>query len=286
MPSENDTSFERFVQERRYLYNVSPNTENLYRIAWAKWERYGPDPVGFVSGMRNAGVSAGGCNVHIRSLNAYFRWAGLSPIRKLKTEDKIPATFTATDIQKLLKYKVGKRERRTYLLVLALLDTGMRINEALSLKRNDVDLDNLLLRVSGKGAKQRLVPFSYELRKHLWKHLSSHTWDFLFSTRDGKKLAHRNTLRDVKLLCESAGVKPPSRLLHSFRHTFAVNYLRRGGSVFHLQQALGHSTLDMSRRYANLCTDDLKQMHQRVSLLQGYTSTGESATEMLSRRNE
>jgi len=51
------------------------------------------------------------------------------------------------------------------------------------------------------------------------------------------------------------------------RHTFAVNYLRKGGSVFHLQKVLGHSSLEMTRRYVNLITDDLRQVHQRVSLL-------------------
>ena len=49
--------------------------------------------------------------------------------------------------------------------------------------------------------------------------------------------------------------------------TFAVNYLRRGGSVFHLQKVLGHSTLEMTRRYANLVTADLQAVHERVSLL-------------------
>ena len=74
-------------------------------------------------------------------------------------------------------------------------------------------------------------------------------------------------LRDVKRLCRRLGFDPPARTLHAFRHTFAVNYLRRGGSVFHLQKVLGHSTLEMTRRYANLMTEDLQQMHERVSLL-------------------
>jgi integrase/recombinase XerD len=46
-----------------------------------------------------------------------------------------------------------------------------------------------------------------------------------------------------------------------------MNYLRRGGSVFHLQKVLGHSSLEMTRRYANLMTEDLQEMHERVSLL-------------------
>ncbi len=71
----------------------------------------------------------------------------------------------------------------------------------------------------------------------------------------------------MKGLCKRLGFDPPARTLHCFRHTFAVNYLRKGGSVFHLQKVLGHSTLEMTRRYANLVTADLQTVHERVSLL-------------------
>jgi integrase/recombinase XerD len=65
----------------------------------------------------------------------------------------------------------------------------------------------------------------------------------------------------------SVGFDAPERTLHAFRHTFAINYLRKGGSVFHLQKVLGHSSLEMTRRYVNLITEDLQVIHQRVSLL-------------------
>jgi integrase/recombinase XerD len=105
----------------------------------------------------------------------------------------------------------------------------VRINEALSLQKPDVDFDNLLLLVRGKGRKERMVPFSLELRKHLWKHLSDHPHGFVFSSRDGKKLMYRNVRRAVKVLCINAGIKePPRRLLHSFRHTFSITYIRNG----------------------------------------------------------
>jgi integrase/recombinase XerD len=69
------------------------------------------------------------------------------------------------------------------------------------------------------------------------------------------------------ILCRTLGFEPPARCIHAMRHTFAVNYLRKGGSVFHLQKMLGHSTLEMTRRYANLMTEDLQAIHQKVSLL-------------------
>jgi len=74
-------------------------------------------------------------------------------------------------------------------------------------------------------------------------------------------------LRDVKRLCVRLGFDPPRRTLHAFRHTFSVNYLRKGDLVFHLQKCLGHSSLEMSRRYANLMTEDLQAIHQEISLL-------------------
>ena len=58
--------------------------------------------------------------------------------------------------------------------------------------------------------------------------------------------------------------------VHAFRHSFALFYLRRGGSVFHLQKVLGHSSLEMTRRYANLVTADLQEVHERVSLLSSH----------------
>jgi integrase/recombinase XerD len=111
------------------------------------------------------------------------------------------------------------------------------------------------------------VPFSFELRRHLWRWKQINRCDLVFATQQGRHIAHRNTLRDVRDLCEDLGIVAPARLLHSFRHTFAVNYIRRGGSVFHLQKMLGHSTLEMTRRYANLVTADLSAVHEKLSLL-------------------
>src|SRR5438128_4981722 len=105
-------NFEKFVQERKYLFNVSPKTEQIYRAAWQKWQKHGPDPVAFVAGMREGGMNATGCNIYIRSMNAFFNWAEQPPIRKLKEEEKVPPTFSPSDIQKLLRYKPHSNDKR------------------------------------------------------------------------------------------------------------------------------------------------------------------------------
>jgi integrase/recombinase XerD len=217
--------------------------------------------------MREKGLKPSSCNNRIRAVNAYLQWLESElRIPKLKEEQRVLPTFSVEDIGKLAAWKPKHYcERRLHTIMLTLADTGTRIDEVLSLKWTDVDYDNLLLTVTGKGSKQRKIPFSFELRKHLLRFKHEH--QLVFPTRQGKKLGRRDVLRDVKRACRKLGVRAPERTLHAFRHTFAVNYLRRGGSVFHLQKCLGHSSLDMTRRYANLMTEDLQKIHQQVSLL-------------------
>lgn len=143
----------------------------------------------------------------------------------------------------------------------------MRVEEALQLKRTETDFDNLVFRVRGKGNKERIIAFSYGLRKTLYVWSRKHEHLYLFPTVDGGRLMRRNVLRDFKALCKRLGFTAVPRSIHALRHTFAVNYLRQGGSVFHLQKALGHSSLEMSRRYANLLIEDLQEMQQKVSIL-------------------
>ena len=271
-------SFSQFIRERQYLHNVSLSTVEWYKCSfkWLRSETPTEEELrDAVMRMRERGLKATGCNSAIRALNAYLKWSG-SPHRVLylKEDQRVLPTFKLPDIKKLLTHQPKKfYERRLHLIILVLLDTGCRIDEVLSLRASDCDLDNLLFTVTGKGRKQRKIPFSFELRRALSRFLRDFPSELVFATRKhggGRKLGRRVVLRDVKLLCQRLGITPPERTLHAYRHTFALHYLRKGGSVFHLQKVLGHSTLEMTRRYANLLTEDLQAIHQRVSLLAAW----------------
>lgn len=279
--------FDAFIRERKYLHNVTPATEEWYRqsLKWLESESpTQPELNRLVVEMRAKGRNASGCNCSIRAINAYLHWNTGSEckcgaacnhprIRQLKEPKTVLPTFTTTHVKLLVTWKPKAKslyQRRLHLLALILLDTGARISEALALRVRDVDLENLLVTLDGKGRKQRLVPFSFALRKVLFrfiKDFSKKPDDLLLSTQAGTVLSRDNMRRDVGLLCKHLGFAHPPRALHCFRHTFAVNYLRRGGSVFHLQKVLGHTSLEMTRRYANLVTVDLQAVHEKVSLL-------------------
>jgi len=278
--------FAEFIRERQFLTNVSPSTLEWYKHSFKWLESESPsqeDLKAAVLRMRQKGLKATGCNSAIRAINTYLHWACVGSevkcgsackhpkIAQLKEPQLVLPTLTEQQIKLLVAWRPRtKNQQRLHLLTLFLLDTGCRITEALTLRVSDIDFENLLVTLDGKGRKQRLVPFSFELRKAIFRHVreTNRTADnLLFASINQTKLARRNVLRDVKRLCGKLGFTPPNRTLHAFRHTFAVNYLRRGGSVFHLQKVLGHSTLEMTRRYANLMTEDLQAMHERVSLL-------------------
>ena len=262
--------YEDFLKEKQYITNVSPATLEWYKLA-LNWlpnkitERSLKDAV---VKMRASGMKPRSVNSYRTAINSYLAWSGSElTMPKLQDEQKVPSTFSESDIQKLSKWKPKTYyEKRLHLLLLTLVDTGTRISEILNLKWADVDLDNNLMTVMGKGRKSRIIPFSFELRKHLFRWKGQ--CQLVFSTRDGKKkLMRRNVNRDAKKLCRRLEINPPERTLHALRHTYAINALRRGASVFHVQKQLGHTTLDMTRRYCNLNTDDLSKMHNQVSLL-------------------
>lgn len=264
------SKFEQFIKERQYLQNVSPRTVQWYNesLKWLRVEEPNEAELkDFVFRMREKSLKPSSCNNRIRAVNAYLKWSGSQlKIPRLREPLRVLPAFAPSDIKRFLTWKPKTlSERRLQVLVLLLADTGVRIGEALGLRWSDVDWDSLLLLVRGKGGKERRIPFSVELRRFLWKFRHEH--QLVFCTRHGTELGRRDALRDTKRLCSKLGIKAPERTMHAFRHSFAVNYLRRGGSVFHLQKCLGHTTLEMTRRYANLMTEDLQKVHQQVSLL-------------------
>lgn len=278
--------YELFVKERTYLKNVSPATIQWY---WSTWKPFAahltecdPKPAAIkaavldgIAALKESGVKPVSINTYLCSLNAFFSWAHAEGhiservrFPRLKAEQKVIATLTPAHITAILSYRPKTLGRhRSHTLACLMLDTGLRANEALTLKRDDVDLDNLLLKVKGKGGKHRAVPFSFEMRKLLYRWLQRHSFPLVFPCANGNLQSQRNALRDFKQFGRKLGITGVRFSFHTLRHTFAVNYVRAGGSVFHLQKVLGHSSLTMTRRYCELQTADVQAVHERLSLL-------------------
>jgi integrase/recombinase XerD len=158
---------------------------------------------------------------------------------------------------------------RNRAILLLLLDTGLRASELCRLRVGDVNLRNRKLKVMGKGAKERILPFSANTGTALWRYLASQGKDRkspgrpLFTTAHGQPLTRVNLYHIVQRIGSRAGVGDAT--VHRFRHTYAIQYLRNKGNPYALQMSLGHSTMEMTRRYLAIAEADLDADHQVAS---------------------
>lgn len=188
---------------------------------------------------------------HIRlMLNAVSRSAPYQHFSKLSTND-------------LQQYAARNRA-----MILFLLDTGVRVGELITIVKDKVDRKAGGVKVLGKGNKERMVYFSPTTGMALWKYSLSHDSKYLFATEQGRQMDRNNVGHVLARLCERAGV--PVYSPHDFRHTFAVNYLRNYPNIYALQQMLGHSSLDMVKRYLCISEQDLQHAHMQASPVENW----------------
>jgi len=288
VPSPILALFETFVQERRYLQNVSSKTLDWYTCSRRAFQPYlaavhseADLPVQVrkaVMDMAASGkLAATSINDYARCMNAFLRWLRTEKhvttdvrIPKLKTPKKVLDVLSDEQVSRLIAYSPTKRiERRIHAMALLILDTGMRVDEVLNLRKQDVDLDNLLIKVDkGKGDKQRIVPCSLALRRSLYRYMKTYSHahsDFVFSTTHGTRQTYRNATRALKSIGKK--IDAPQIRFHLLRHTFATAYIRSGGNVVLLRKVLGHSSISTTMIYEHLQTEDLKSVHHQHSIL-------------------
>jgi integrase/recombinase XerD len=226
-------------------------------------------------------------------LSALWRWAVGEKIAAENIIRGIPAPkpemreivpFTETELKLLLGAleksrpytRPGKRlsdhaipgAERNRALILMLVDTGLRASELCSIIMKNFDIERRRILVVGKGSKERIVQFSPRTGQAVWRYLATRPEkpqpaDHLFLTLDGHEMDKdylRHLLDTIGQRAKINNVHP-----HRFRHTFAIQYLRNGGDPFTLQMLLGHSTMEMVKRYLHLAQTDLESAHRRAS---------------------
>jgi integrase/recombinase XerD len=200
-------------------------------------------------------------------------------VAKVREPKRLIQTFTETQVAALLQQPDRSRfvGLRDYCFFLTLLDTGMRLSEALSLQVESLDLDEMWVNVIGKGNKERRVAMSprllVELKPYLRKRdaavaavgVPDSPW--VFPNDIGKRLCSKAMQKHLKAYGEQAEVKRVRVSPHTFRHTFAVNFVRNGGDPFTLQKILGHESLETTRRYCELAEEDVLRRHRELTPL-------------------
>ena len=222
-------------------------------------------------------------NGYMRALQSFWAWLvredlvddnPFDRIKIPKAPNKVIPVFTGEQLNRLfstidITSECGQRD---YTVIVTLLDTGIRCSELTGLRLGDVNLESRLLKVWGKGSKERLVPIGAKVQKAIWKYLSHHRpepsiprYDQVFLTRNGRPLSKNRVESIVEHYGKKAGITGVRLSPHTFRHTMAVTFLRNGGDIFSLQRIMGHSQLEVLRGYINLALSDISRAHQRNS---------------------
>jgi integrase/recombinase XerC len=199
-------------------------------------------------------------------LRPFFHWLIQEGVIEGSPMDNIAPPVSRTDqiqpfderqVQALLAAsQKTTHPRRDFAIVCFLLDSGVRASELCDLTMGNVDMSARKCLVIGKGNKHRAVFFGRQTAKALWNYLreeerdpSSPVFQSDRGRGTGDALTRSGLLQLIERLGDAAHIEAVRCSPHTFRHTFAVTFLRNGGNVFSLQQILGHTSLSMTNRY-------------------------------------
>lgn len=219
--------------------------------------------------LRDKGLKSHTIATYIVTIKTFFSWArkeGLSTLNVplYKVEDSIKETYTDDELRLLLKKpnlrKCAFSEYRNWVIINMLLNSGCRAATLRNIKISDIDLEGGICYFRHtKNKKAQVSPLCSEMKHILQEYMRVRKGtenDYLFPNEFNGQMSENCLVSAIQRYNRSRGVAKTS--IHLFRHTFARKYLLDcGGNAFTLQKLLGHSTLEMTRKYCELFNADL-----------------------------
>ena len=204
----------------------------------------------------------------------------LDYVERPRTPKRKIQTFSSEEVFKMLNaYDTNDFiGLRNYTLLSLLLSTGVRRSEFVNLTMFDVDLQADIIRIIGKGDKERLIPIGKKLKLLLKRYVSARneylkqecknkTCNAFFISRHGEKLKLSGANSIFQTLKKNLGLSGKRYSAHIWRHTFAKSYLLNGGDLFTLQEMLGHADIETTKIYINLTKQEVKMQNEQFNPL-------------------
>jgi len=286
-----------FLEALRVEAGASRNTLAAYRgdldawLAFAaeagirRWEELAPETiVRWLGGLRARGLAEPTVARRLCALRMTLRHLvaeGLltrDPAALLRApvlRRALPSTLSAGDVERLLAAPARSRSRDPWLarrdtaLLEVLYASGARVSEAVGLRTDGLEPSLRVLRLFGKGGKERLVPLGARARRALEAWLADGRTDLpgarrrpeVFLTRSGRPLDRANAWRRVKAAAAAAGL-PSSISPHTLRHSFATHLIEGGADLRSVQEMLGHASIRTTEVYTHLDAEHVRSLHR------------------------
>lgn len=204
--------------------------------------------------------------------NGYLEKNPMERLSAPKVDKGLPIVLNVNEVEKILNCpdtstKLGLRDKA---LVETFYACGLRVSELINLKVGDLFLNEEIIRVFGKGSKERLVPIGSSAIKWIEEYLiksrpllvkKMKSENFLFLNSRGTKLSRMGIWKIVNQNAEAAGIKKEVHP-HTFRHSFATHLIEGGADLRAVQEMLGHADISTTQIYTHLDRDYIKQVHR------------------------
>lgn len=216
------------------------------------------------------------------SLKSFYAWMYLQKkvdsdpfeyVHSPKATHALPDFFSEKEIDSLLTANEKRTDRlknRDQALLMLMFASGLRASEVVNLTFNQVDFDNRIMKVSGKGNKDRLVPFTTSAKEAmlnyingLRKDLLKEDTEYIFLNSQGNKMTVRGLeyiLDEIEAKTGLYGKIHP----HMLRHSFATKMLNRGADLRTIQELLGHSSIETTSIYTHVAYENMKETYEKT----------------------
>lgn len=191
-------------------------------------------------------------------------------ISRPKLQKKIPKALSTEEINQLLKIELNTEfDYRNKAMIELMYGTGLRVSELISLDVHSIDFQNCIIRITGKGSKERIVPIGeysmYYLNLYLEKRhllLKKENTNALFLNNHGKRITRQGFFKNLKTILKKQGLNEEIHP-HTLRHSFATHLLEYGTDLRSIQELLGHSDIATTKIYTHVSDQKIHEDYQK-----------------------
>ncbi len=286
-------SIEDAIEEfLRYLLidkGYSNNTIESYKMDLDKFKEFNKgknisdisnnDLKKYVKWLKENKLNEKSISRNISCLRSFYKFLVIEKYTKNNTADSVylpkikkmlPTTLTEEEVINLLDIDlIDCFSYRNKAMLEVMYATGMRVSELVNLKLNDIDLSQDIIRVFGKGSKDRVVPIGDYAKKYLTIYLKDYRSsmlkkynnDYVFLNNHGSKMTRQGFFKIIKKLASEKGIKKELSP-HTIRHSFASHLLKYGADLRTIQELLGHSDISTTQIYTHLTNEELRKNYE------------------------